>query len=230
VNDFKQKRQAGYVIILPGIEGDSYFNRDIAAGLNDANIPFHVEIYDWTDGILHFLHNLQSPKQHEKQAELIAQKIADYRAEFPDGEVYIIGHSGGAALSLLVLEHLPGDMKIEGTVMLGSAISPVYNVGPACDRVTKHIWNFTSRLDIPFLMLSNLIFKTFDGRRSWCAGWCGFSSESAENERLIEMPYRLRYIWQRNFGGHFGYTSRHFVRKWIAPLLTEPSSDKLPTP
>jgi hypothetical protein len=57
-----ERLERGYVIVLPGIEGRSFLNRGIAAGLSDAGVPYGIEIYDWTDGPLWGIYNLRSRK------------------------------------------------------------------------------------------------------------------------------------------------------------------------
>ncbi|MEZ6144184.1 MAG: hypothetical protein R3B91_01875 [Planctomycetaceae bacterium] len=87
----------GYIIVLPGIEGESVLNRNIVRGLLRANVPYGIEIYDWTYGLKGYLLNLRYRRRHREQAEIICDKLANYRCRHPHQPVYLIGHSGGGS-------------------------------------------------------------------------------------------------------------------------------------
>ena len=46
------RQQHGSVIILPGIDGRSLLNLNIALGLADGGVQSCIEVVDWTTGIL----------------------------------------------------------------------------------------------------------------------------------------------------------------------------------
>ena len=219
-----ERYDRGYVIILPGIEGYSWFNRRIAAGIRRAGLPYAVEIYDWTLKWPLFLYNLRGSRRHRTQAQKIAAKITDYVEQAPGRPVYLIGHSGGGAMSLLSLATLPPEVRVTRAILLGAAISPGFDVRPALSRTTDGICNVTSYGDWFFLGVGTLALGTVDGRHVPSAGMVGFSASvhqalPADRARLIEMPYRQEYLWQRNWGGHFGYTSPKFVAETLKPML-----------
>jgi len=212
----------GYVIVLPGIEGTSWLNRRIVQGLLDANVPYAIEIHDWTCQWPHFLFNLRSRRLHETQALQIAGKITDYQLAWPDRPVYLIGHSGGGAMSLKTLEMLPFGKSISGAVLLGAAMSPRYDLRAALQHVDRKIWNFSSWGDFLFLGAFTCLAGTVDGRNCPSAGMIGFQCRSLcreERERYQEMPYRLTYSRDMHLAGHFGFTSRGFICNTVAPLL-----------
>ncbi len=127
----------GLVIVLPGIEGRSRLNQGIAAGLHDAGLPYAIEIYDWTEGPLWGIYNLRSRKLHRQQAAALRDRILEYRASSPGRPVYLIGHSGGGAMSLFTAEEMPDHEKITGIVTIVPAISPRYSLAPALDHVER---------------------------------------------------------------------------------------------
>lgn len=218
----EERLQQGYVIILPGIEGRSFFNRSIARGLADAGVPYGIEIDDWTWKWPLMLYNLRSARLHRQQSARIAAKIEDYRSRHPEQPVYLIGHSGGAAVSVLTLERLNDATTITGAVLLGCALSPRYPLETALRKTTQGIWNVTSLGDLLIIGLGTLLFGTIDGKLSVSAGVTGFNSAALPGElqeRLHEIPFRSEFLRSRNFGGHFGYTARPFVRRYLAPLL-----------
>lgn len=215
----------GYVIILPGIEGRSRFNKNVAKGLVAGGVPFGIEIHDWTKRFLKIpllFYNLRSRKRHESQAAIIASKIFAYQQKWPNRPVYLIGHSGGGALIVETLERMPFGNTVTGAVLLGPALSPGYSLKQALRRVDRKIWCFSSWGDCLFLGLITTLAGTVDGRHSHCAGMVGFSNQDLtrdDQDRFEACPYRTAYFRDWNLGGHFGFTARPFVQRHIAPLL-----------
>jgi len=218
----EERLDQGYVIILPGIEGRSFFNRSVARGLADAGVPYGIEIYDWTYRWPLFLYNLRSGRLHRQQARRIAERIITYRAGHPAQPVYLIGHSGGGAISLLSLEELPADLSVTGAILLGCALSPLFDLERALQRTHRGIWNVSSIGDLLFIAFGTMLFGTVDSKHSISAGLLGFDTSDLDESlrrKLHEVPFRGEFLRTRNFAGHFGYTARPFVKQYLAPIL-----------
>lgn len=225
-----QRLERGYILILPGIEGKSFFNVGLAQGLLDAGVPSAIEIHDWTTGwTILALRHLRIRSRHQAQARAIAQKIVDYQHRFPGRPVHLIGHSGGAGVALLALEALPPDCRVERAILLAPAVSPEYDLTEALGRTRLGVVNFYSRFDFLFLGLGTTLFGTIDRRHSVAAGCRGFPISPAippegvggENARLIQQPFRGGMIRQFHLGGHFGWSNRVFAAETIAPLIQQ---------
>lgn len=228
----------GHVIVLPGIEGYSRWNRRIVRGLLSAGVPSGIEIHDWTLGRLLAPWSLRAAKRHREQAELIAQKVAASRQARPQAPVWLIGHSGGGALAVLALERLPAPLRAEGAILLAPAISPGYELRRALQATRRGLWNFSSWGDAFFLMFGTLLLGTLDGRHTIAAGACGFRrrlhppAETAvepgasplappAGPRLTEVRWHPAMIRDGHWGGHFGAVHPKFVQHWIAPILMQ---------
>src|SRR5690606_5206594 len=118
-----ERQQRGYTIILPGIEGHSFLNRRIRRGLVEAGVPYAIEIHDWTRRLPRAISNLRSRRLHQRQSQIIQEKILTYQSRWPHQPVSLVGHSGGGAMALRVLADLPKQATISGAVLLGAAIS-----------------------------------------------------------------------------------------------------------
>jgi pimeloyl-ACP methyl ester carboxylesterase len=212
-----ERLDQGYVIVLPGIEGRSFLNRGIASGLSDAGVPFGIEIYDWTDGPLWAIYNLRSRTLHSRQSEALREKILTYQREHPGRPIYLVGHSGGAALALLTVAGLPDGISVTGIVLIVPAMSPTYSLDDAAAHVERGIWNYRSYGDCVYLGALTALFGTVDGRHVPAAGAMGFKKPL--NHKVTEIPFQVSMIRDWNTGGHLTCTNRVFVRKWIAPLL-----------
>jgi pimeloyl-ACP methyl ester carboxylesterase len=221
--------ERGLVLVLPGIEGESYVNHGVARGLADGGVEAAIEIFDWTTGVIFlFLYHLRSRQRHKARAERLARRIVKYQSEYPGRPVHVVGHSGGAALAVFALERLPEAANVASTVLLEVALSPSYNLVPALERAEGGIFNVRSCFDALFLGIGTCVAGTMDGRHSPAAGMLGFRQpaglKDAERElyaaRLHDVPYRAAMFADFHFGGHLGASNRVFVAKHVAPLLS----------
>lgn len=225
-----ERAEQGYAIVLPGVEGTSFHNISIARGLIDAGYPGALEVRDWTTGHWPlFVYHLMALARNRQVARDIAAQIVAYQDRFPDRPVTLVGHSGGAAMAVLVLEALPEERRVTQAVLLAAAISPEYDLTPALARTERGITNFYSWGDVPHLVVGTLALGTVDRQHTVSAGAGGFHVPPNLNEderqlyaeRLHQIPYRLAMAKSFNGGGHIGPTNRKFVADWVAPLLPQ---------
>jgi pimeloyl-ACP methyl ester carboxylesterase len=219
----------GSVIILPGIEGRSLFNVDIALGLADGGVRSHIEVIDWTTGVLPLaFYHLRSTRLHDAGADQVAARIVDYQTRYPGRPVQLIGYSGGGGVALYALQRLPAGHRVTSVILLGSAVSPRFDAQALLRRTERGIWNYYSPLDMLFLGALTSLCGTFDGRHCISAGAVGFDDANhgagrvahAHGEpRLHEICYDPAMVRQFHLGGHFGWTNRVFVAEEIARLI-----------
>ncbi len=230
LNDLRtpERLDKGLVLILPGIEGESFLNHNIARGLADGGVESAIEIFDWTTGvILLFLYHLRGKRRHTRQAQRLVEQIVAYRQSHPGRPVYLVGHSGGGAMIVLALERLPPEDKVTCAVLLQSALSPDHDLTTALERTERGIWNVRSVLDVFFLGVGTWIMGTLDGRRHSAAGMVGFRQPTGlplwarelYATKLHEMTFRPAMIADFHVGGHLSVTSRPYLAKNVAPLL-----------
>jgi pimeloyl-ACP methyl ester carboxylesterase len=218
----------GLVIVLPGIEGQSTWNRNIAKGLARGGVESAIEIYDWTTGtVLLFAVNLRALERNKAEARRVAERIMDYQDRYPGRPVHLFGHSGGGGEAVLILEALPPKRKISAAFLLAAAIGPEYDLRRALRRTEYGIYNFYSPYDIGFLKAGTTMMGTIDGRHTSAAGNRGFKipwGMDSEGRRLYGEKLHQQ-IWIRKMrnsghrGGHFGWADPRFVADWLAPIV-----------
>lgn len=215
-------------MVLPGIEGRGALNWGIYQGLLDGGFPGAVVLWDWTTGLWPLLlYHLRAHGRNRNKAAVLARLILDYQKEFPGRPVYLVGHSGGAALAVWAIEALPEGSAVTGAVLLGAALSSRYSLAPTLQKMEQCLWNFWSPLDLPLLGAGTVLFGTLDGQHTVAAGLCGFSLPPGvslhERElyrcRLRQHRHELRMARQFHLGGHFGWANLVFVAEVVAPLL-----------
>lgn len=225
----------GVVYILPGIEGRSVFNRNIALGLDEGGVTSAIEVYDWTTGVPGlYLANLVIKERNERAARQLARRISDYRRRYPHGAVHLIGHSGGGGVAVLALESLPRSVRVDCALLLAPALSPDYDLSPALRHTRLGICNFYSSLDVGFLGVGTTVFGSIDRDRGPSAGAIGFEPPDSLDDEETQL-YRdlLRQVkWSRRLfeygatGTHMGWTTRSFARSYLAPLIQSQVSDR----
>ncbi|MFO1043019.1 MAG: hypothetical protein U0941_14610 [Planctomycetaceae bacterium] len=219
-----ERLEHGLVLIFTGIEGRSFLNVGLLAGLIDGGIRSATEIVDWTTGNRFlFLFHLRGWKRNNRVAHTLAQRIVDYQKQYPGRPVWIVGHSGGGGMALLTAAALPAEHPLTGLVMLATAVSPEFDIRRALANVRTSIWNHYSWFDAFFLRLGTTVVGTLDGRHCCAAGAAGLRGphieEAVANGRLIQVRWNWRMLFQFNLGEHFGCVHRVFVAEEIAPLI-----------
>jgi pimeloyl-ACP methyl ester carboxylesterase len=218
-----ERLDRGLVLILPGIEGRSFLNISLMQGLVDGGVPYGMEIVDWTTGNKFLaLYHLRAWRRNRKIAAQLAERITRYQQNYPGRPVWLIGYSGGAAMSMLTLAALPEESKITGIVLLAAALSPGFDLSPAFAKLERGIWSFHSWNDWLFVGLGTTLFGTMDGWHMPGAGLLGFRMPR-EPRPLTQTAYHPRMLRQFNFGGHFGCVHRVWVEDHIAPILRDAS-------
>ena len=224
-----QRMQRGWVVILPGIEGPSILNRNLAVGLDEGGVDCAIEVYNWSSGLLGGpLRNLMDLDRNLAEARTVALWIERYDRAYPDRPVVLIGHSGGGGVALLVLEALSIDRPIAAAMLLAAAASPEYDLRSAVARTQYGIWNFYSPYDVG-LNTGTKLFGTVDRRLSGSAGAVGFRLPAFLPEAARPSYFRKvhQVRWQEemrrsgNLGGHLGWTWPAFARSDLAPLIRD---------
>lgn len=220
--------ERGLVLILPGIEGLSPWNRDLAVGLERGGVNSAIEVYDWTTGLPGgFVLNLTDLERNRQQAAKIAEKIVQYQADHEGRPVHVIGHSGGGGLAVLGLESLPAEHEIELAILLAPALGPEYDLSAALRRSRQGIVNFYSENDVSFLQVGTSLLGTIERTYDVSAGAVGFRpppNQSAEDHELYMRKFR-QVSWNprlRRFGAsgtHIGWASRQFGQRYLADLI-----------
>lgn len=218
----------GVVYILPGIEGRSVWNSDLARGLDRGGVRSAIEVFDWTTGLPGgFLFNLADLERNRRQATRLAERIVDQRRRYPGSAIHLIGHSGGGGVAALVLEALPPGRQIDMAILLGPALSPDYDLSTALRRTRFGVLNLYSQRDAAFLKVGTALFGAIDRDYGPSAGAVGFrvrpglsaDSQALYRDRLRQVRWTPRLEKFGADGSHLGWASERFAREYLAPLI-----------
>jgi pimeloyl-ACP methyl ester carboxylesterase len=224
-----ERLSRGYTIVVVGVNGDNMLSAGLAPGLVDGGYAGAVEVVDWTTGYWPlFIYHLRASGRHRDGAQVIAEKIAAYRARYPGREVNLVGYSAGAAVALDAVEKMAPELAVDRVVLLAGAVSPLRDLRTVLGRVRVGVWSYYQPQDVVALWAGTLVAGTADGQHTMSAGAVGFwrppklSDEERKlyRDKLVPLPYQAQMARSGNLGGHFQCVGRKFVAQWIAPLLS----------
>jgi len=221
------RRARGLLVVLPGIEGPSVWNRDLILGLRDGGIDCAIERYEWGTPVpAGFLINLTDIAGNRAAAARLRDHLVSYMDEFPNRPVVLVGHSGGAGIALMATGMLPRDRPVTAMFLLAAAVSPEFDLRGALANTHGTIVNCYSERDELLLGAGTTIAGTMDRRHGESAGKVGFRvpgrgepGDDRRFDRLIQIPWTVQMSHLGNPGGHAGCTDRGFVRRWLAPRV-----------
>ena len=224
-----ERLERGYTALFVGIMGVREQHNEFADQLLDGGLPYAVEVIDWTRGPFLFPMNLRAIERNRREAQAIAARILQYQDRHPGRPVFLIGHSGGAGIVLLLLEALPEDRKITAAILMAAAVSPGYDLTTALRHTERGIWNFFSTKDRFQLETGTTVLGTFDGRHTRSAGLVGFRHPdglSPEDQDLyVRNLHQVRHGEEMASAGidgsHFDWLERPFAQTYVLPLLAE---------
>src|SRR5262249_4382434 len=146
-----------------------------ARGLAEGGLAVSIEIHDWTTGYWPlFAYHLRNARRTARQAVHLADKLLSYQDAYPGRPTFLVGHSGGGALAIKILECLPPGRTVTAAHLLAPAISRRYDLSQALTHVETGIWNFYSPLDFVLLTIGTSLVGTADGKHDVGAGAWGF--------------------------------------------------------
>jgi len=220
----------GLVVVLPGIDGQSGRNEDACRAIGSGAAGMSVELFDWTMPLC-FWTNQRDESRNRRMASELADRIAAYRSEHPDGSVFLVGHSGGTAIAVWAAEALPSGAQVDGIVLLASSLSPNYDLSKAIKRTREGVVSFRSERDSVLLGAGTTLFGTMDGKHTEAAGKVGFSVPDSEQAKgayggFSEIRWNPSMSGTGHDGGHFGCLASEFVASHVAPLIAKRKWDR----
>ncbi|MCA9256125.1 MAG: hypothetical protein KDA33_10835 [Phycisphaerales bacterium] len=222
-----ERLDRGLVVVLPGIEGPSVWNRALVLGLDEGGVDCAIRRHEWGTPVPGgFLINLTDIERNRREADRLRDELVAYMTAYPGRPVQLVGHSGGAGIALMVTERMPADAPVTAVFLLAASVSPGYDLRPALARTSGEILNCYSELDAILLGPGTMIAGTIDRAHSVSAGKVGFQQRpTASPLDHRDVAVLRQEAWTPsmaklgNDGGHFGWTDERFVRKWLAPKL-----------
>lgn len=211
-----------YLIHLPGVGGDSPFDRWWMNELEKGGAVSRVELYDWTRDDP-WMGALTAYAQNHREAVKVADLIMQRRLADPRAHIILSAESGGVGPLIWAMEKLPNCVRVDDVVLVAPALSPDYDLSVALSHVRGKMYSFNSAGDWFILGWGTSTFGTIDGKKCQAAGRYGFvlprHADAREYQKLVQIPYNPDWMKYWDFGGHTGAMSALFARHVVAPLL-----------
>ncbi len=211
-----RRRRRGLALVVGGIEGPSFFNYSMAAGILKSRYRGAVVRFDWNTGIpfVRSLVNLIHTGHKERQADNLAAMILEHQRQYPGAPVSILAQSGGSWVTLRALEKLPDAAIVHTAVLLAPSVSPGYDISRAASRCAMGLVSVGGPADYIFLGMGTLLFGTSDRVFSPSAGWIGWHYHPP---RFVELRWHAAWVRYGYLGNHTSSSARAFISPVIAP-------------
>lgn len=207
----------GHIVLLPGVEGNSWQLGGVKQGLRDAGVDWTIEIIPWGSPPFHSLVNLTDLPANLKRADRIAARLAELQQEKPNNKLVLVGYSGGGGLAMLAANMLPDDVMVDRIVLVAGAISNDYDTTAAERHCRDKLVNIYSSRD-GIVGWGTSVFGTIDRKKCLSAGYCGFQSSPG----VLRESGKLEQIaWDETWReyGHGGSHACYLFRAWAKNVL-----------
>jgi hypothetical protein len=224
------KMQRGYVYYLDGAGGGRIMNwgGGVRDGLKNAGYDGEGEMFSWETGLGVLADQTAGNAYKRDKARQLAGKMIEYRQNYPNAPMTLIGLSAGTAMAAFTLEELPAEVKVENVILLSGSLSATYNLTSALRHVNGKMYISTSDRDSVLGGLLPLA-GTAD-RNSGTNATIGVEGPqlppgaSQETRNLYAMkvhviPWKQEFARYGNRGGHTDTVTAAFVSHYVAPLV-----------
>ena len=217
-----QQRQ-GLIWVFPGVEGGRWQVARACHAWRSAGVQSAIEIHDW-DRPFALLLNLIQHERNRRDAQVVAGRIAEYRAHYPDTPIDLVGYSGGGGMAIMVAEALPAQVRLRQIILAQPALSPGYDLSKALAHVDGKLVHFYNPHDWLILGAGTRLFGTMDRKQVFSSGKVGFDLERAVPDvslrtKVEQISWTREMLYQGHLGGHTGMFGYRWNRKHIAPYL-----------
>lgn len=214
-------RSPNVVLVVHGIDGAGPWYSSLVDGLKEGIAGDEVEMVNW-GGPWWLLVNLKVPLIHDAAENDLARRIVAWRRIHPEGRITLVGHSAGCGVILQSLSSASAAAQVDNVLLLAPAVGEDYDLSRALAHVRGTMHVFHSKHDA--MLLSTLLTGTYDNAWSNSAGRNGFlaagSLADSLRPRLVQHGYEAAWKSLGCGGGHFGWRSKAFVQRILAPLAT----------
>jgi pimeloyl-ACP methyl ester carboxylesterase len=228
--DRQERLPNGCVFYMDGAGGGtakSNYAEGVVSGMLDAGYPGAGELVSWETGKGLMADQKASVAYKREKAKEAAEKIQDYRDDYPDAPVGILGFSAGTAEAIFALESLPEDEHVHHVVLLGASISRDYDLTKALKRVKHKLHIITSPHDHmlgTMMPLSGTADRKYHDPGAGIKGFVLPANATEETRRLyaekiVTIPYSKDFRKDGDKGHHFDNVKEDFIRDHVAPLF-----------
>lgn len=212
---------SGHLILLPGVEGNTWQLAGVRAGLRDAGLDWTIEIIPWGSPPLSSLRNLIDHPANLARSERIASRLIELREMNPGQPLVLCGYSGGGGLAIMTAQALPPHVAVDRIVLVAAAISNDFDLAQIEDRYRDKIVNIYSHRD-GVVGWGTRLFGTIDRRKTLSAGHSGFLDDQGKlriGEKLEQISWSTAWRASGHGGEHTGYLRREWAKTHLAPII-----------
>jgi pimeloyl-ACP methyl ester carboxylesterase len=224
-NQLRTPNARGVIFAISGAGGSEATSAALQQEVLGAGLSLNLESVDWSHGYGRFLSDQMDWEHARREGTRLAKRVIAYRQEYPEGDVYLVGHSAGCGVALAAGDVLPPG-SLRRIVLLAPSVSADYDLRAALRSARDGIDVFFSSRDVFYLGLGAAIIGTPDRRwSSPAAGRIGFrqkaecSEDAALYQKLRQHDWQASVEWTGNHGGHYDGFKPAYLRSYVLPLF-----------
>jgi pimeloyl-ACP methyl ester carboxylesterase len=214
----------GIILVADGAGNFQCSSQAFQKVIHEEQLPLTVQTFEWSHGRPRVLSDHFDSGNVRQQGQRLAQQILSLRQQYPQAEIYLVGHSDGCGVVTTAAGALPCDC-VERVILLAPSLSRHYDLRPALRSVRCSLDVFYSPRDWGYLALVTGVLGTSD--RCWhsASGRCGFATPPAADDDRPLYAKLQQHCWRPsdglvgNSGGHYGAYQPEFLRRHVVPLL-----------
>jgi len=209
----------GLVVMYPGsfsttTEMEGFYN-----GLRAGGVEMALQVRRWEPFLEHIIEPVYAVERTRARARYEAKRLAEYRRQYADCPITLLGYSGGCLMAILVTEEMPEGVLVDRVILMSAAVSRHYDLTRMLDNTrlgAVHYWSpredFTRRVAADFGLA--------DGSRDDPASADSFDTI---DERLTQISWRPEWKSYGYNGEHWEYLFNvEWIRDFVAPWTVPP--------
>jgi len=222
-----QAESRGLVYLFPGVCTTPHAYDRVLRGYRDGGVTSAIRVDEWETPFFDLFGQLQDLERNRAHAAKIADEIMQYRGEHPDAPIDLVGYSAGGGIAVLVTEALPAEVGLRNVVLAQCAVSPMYDLSKALQRIDGKLVNLHAPNDWFILGLGTATFGTVDRAKTPSAGKDGFDLAAAAPDaklraKVVQQSWTSDTFWETGHAGfHHGLFGYLWNRKCVAPWLRD---------
>jgi hypothetical protein len=214
---FGPQAKFGVTFYCPGAGNIDFGDQGVRVGLERAGYKGQVASVMWTVSLNPAIDQLIKGNARVGAARL-AECIQQYRDQYPQGEINIVGLSAGTGVAVWALEDLKPECQVNNVVLLSSSLYHRYDISKALARVRGRMYVYYSPNDA-ILAGPMKVFGTIDGVFfEDGVGAVGLHPPTGA-DRIENIPWQPEFAQYGYYGGHQDSTSPEFIYREVAPQL-----------
>lgn len=202
----------GLVVLYPGSFNTFTEMQGFNDGLRLGGVNEAIQVVQWAPFLEHMLDPPGALPRQRERAKAEALRLADYKRQYSDCPITLIGYSGGGLMAILAASYMPEGVMIDRVILMSPAVSKDFDLLPTLDHTRLGVIHYWSHRE-QFTVNVSHQFGLADGTHGDPASTYGFTMSDPRLQQIQWDPAWSSYGYN---GEHWEYLFNH---NWIADFV-----------